>query len=743
MNGFIIGNMVDYEFQYDISAILILAVILFISVLHRKRPETKNTLFIAICLSVLGSAVTDMLSAVFNIHPFQYPLSVQYVVTILYFVFGCSISMFFVLYCLGICGKLKRIKRPFFQALVFGPYLADLTMIAVSPFWGTVFSYSEDGIYVRGIGVWVMYLLILFHSILGCIVIFTMGTHVPRQKKVLTVSFVLFTLAGVVFQAIYPLVLIQNFSVAIGLLLIFISLQRPEEVLDNDTGFLNHTSFEIMVSRTYARKMPFSLIVVFIDDFQFFSSAFGVDGMNFILQNIGRFLKQLPLKGSVYYDRPGVFCIWTLCTDEDKLKETVNQIAERFEDNWKDHSNDAKLFVRQCIIRCSDEADSPEKIEEIIGTVATDMRYSAHKLLNGRDIDIATKQHIDRLDKLIKSAIYEDRIDVYYQPLFSTHKNRIVGAEALIRMRDENGIFVPPEEFVPIAERNGQILRLGQYVYENVCRFISTTDIIKYGVDVIDINLSMAQCMQIKLAGDLIETAKNYGISPEYISLEITETAAAHSPDMLLINMQELSDAGFSFALDDYGSGYANINYIVHLPFSVVKIDKDIVWSAMNDLTAKVVLSSSVEMMRKLNKKIVAEGVENKEMAEMLTKLNCDLLQGYYYSKPLPQKRFLNLLKEQYELQLSEDMYLDELESVDDDGNVIQTSVGSETDSDNGGAGIEEIFPDDSEMVIDISPEMIDEEFAEKDRVSELAVVGDEEILELDAVEDIEELEEI
>lgn len=743
MNGFIIDGMIEYEFQYDISAILILGVILFISMIHRKMPETKNTLFLAICLSVLGSAVTDMLSAVFNINPFQYPLSVQYVVTILYFVFGCSISMFFLLYCLGICGQLKRMKRPLFQTLVFGPYLADLSMIAVSPFWGTVFSYSEEGVYVRGIGVWIMYLLILFHCILGCAVIFVMGTHVPRQKKVLTVSFVFFTLIGVVFQAIYPLVLIQNFSVATGLLLIFVSLQRPEEVLDNDTGFLNHTSFEIMVSRTYQRKMPFSLIVVLIDDFQFFSSAFGVDGMNYILQNIGRFLKQLPIKGSVYYDRPGVFCIWTFSTDEDKLQETVNQIAERFEDNWKDHSNDAKLFVRQCIIRCPDDADSPEKIEEIIGTVATDMRYSAHKLLNGGDIDIATKQRIDYLDKLIKSAIYEDRIDVYYQPLFSTHKNRIVGAEALIRMRDENGNFVSPEEFVPIAERNGQILRLGQYVYENVCRFISTTDIIKYGVDVIDVNLSMAQCMQIKLAGELIETVKNYGISPEYISLEITETAAAHSPEMLLINMEKLSEAGFSFALDDYGSGYANINYIVHLPFSVVKIDKDILWSAMNDLTAKVVLSSSVEMMRKLNKKIVAEGVENKEMADMLTKLNCDLLQGYYYSKPLPQKRFLNLLKEQYELQLSEDMYLDELEAVDDDGNVIPSSSGGSGSAGGDADSAEEILSDGSEMVIDISPEMIDEEFAQKDEVAKLAAVEDEYIMELDAADDVGELEEV
>ena len=150
--------------------------------------------------------------------------------------------------------------------------------------------------------------------------------------------------------------------------------------------------------------------------------------------------------------------------------------------------------------------------------------------------------------------------------------------------------------------------------------------------------------MKQNMVQRVAEMLNKYGIDPAQVNLEITETAATNSSDIMNSNMQNLVDKGIAFSLDDYGSGYSNINYIINLPFHLVKMDKNIVWSAFDDERAGTVLESSVSMIQRLDLKIVAEGVETEEQKNALTRMGCEYLQGYYFSKPLPEKDFLSYL---------------------------------------------------------------------------------------------------
>lgn len=225
-------------------------------------------------------------------------------------------------------------------------------------------------------------------------------------------------------------------------------------------------------------------------------------------------------------------------------------------------------------------------------------------------------------------------------------KKKLIGAEALIRLKDEQGIFISPEDFIPIAEKTGTILRIGEYVFESVCLNLSQIDLAEYGIKKIDINLSVAQCMQEILAEQILKIQSIYQIPSSIINLEITETAAAHTPEILLKNMQDLADAGFELSLDDYGSGYSNMNYMLSLPFKMIKIDKYIVWAAFTDKKAEKALAATIKMIKEIGMTVLAEGVETPEQAQWLTESGCDYLQGFYFSRPIPKKRIFGYNEE-------------------------------------------------------------------------------------------------
>lgn len=217
----------------------------------------------------------------------------------------------------------------------------------------------------------------------------------------------------------------------------------------------------------------------------------------------------------------------------------------------------------------------------------------------------------------------------------------------MIRLNDPELGFISPDEFIPIAEQNGTILQIGKLVFEKVCQMISSSEIWKFGIHYIEVNLSTVQCMQEGLAQELIQIMDQYHVPYFMINLEITETAAYHSREQLLSNMKQLIDKGVSFSLDDYGTGFANMDYIVSFPFKIIKIDKSIVWSAMKTRRAGIVFQHIVQLIKDLNLEIVAEGVETIGHVNVLSAAGVNFLQGYYYSGPVPEETFLGIIKNQ------------------------------------------------------------------------------------------------
>ncbi|ENZ9534949.1 EAL domain-containing protein [Clostridioides difficile] len=246
----------------------------------------------------------------------------------------------------------------------------------------------------------------------------------------------------------------------------------------------------------------------------------------------------------------------------------------------------------------------------------------------------------------LKEALKNDGFEVYYQPIFSNSRGRFTSAEALLRLEHKELGFIPPDEFIPIAEQTGLINSIGLVVFEKVCRFIASDEFEDLKLDNIAVNLSVVQCMQKNLADDLLYLMNKYNVSPTKFKLEITETVAMGSFNIIKETMERLIDLGVKFALDDFGIAYSGVTNMLSLPFSVIKLDKSLIWSMNEDSRHKLTVETIIALINKLNMKAVAEGVETIKCAEDLIAMECEYLQGYYFSKPVPEDVFKNLLKE-------------------------------------------------------------------------------------------------
>ncbi len=244
-----------------------------------------------------------------------------------------------------------------------------------------------------------------------------------------------------------------------------------------------------------------------------------------------------------------------------------------------------------------------------------------------------------RMDSILNRAIMERGFEMYYQPIYSVKDKSFTSAEALIRLKDDTYGAISPGLFIPAAESMGLILPIGEYVLETVFRFISHNNLKSLGLECIDINLSVAQCLQKGLPARIRQLQEEYQIDPAQVNFEITETTYDDIGNLAERNIQELVEMGYRFSLDDYGTGYSNMRRVSRLPLSIIKIDKSLV----NDIRSESgwrIIKNVIRMMKDVDKKLVAEGVETEEDFLRLSELECDYIQGFYFSKPLSRDEF-------------------------------------------------------------------------------------------------------
>lgn len=248
-----------------------------------------------------------------------------------------------------------------------------------------------------------------------------------------------------------------------------------------------------------------------------------------------------------------------------------------------------------------------------------------------------------QMENDFKSAIANREFKVYYQPKYDVNTENIVGAEALVRWQKTDGTLISPGAFIPLFESDGLVVHLDEYVFESVCQFQKERMENKLEIVPISANLSRASIHFSDVVERYVDIVNQKQIPFECVPIELTESATLYSEKILEITDQ-LVNAGFTLHMDDFGSGYSSLTSLNELNFSAVKLDKSLI-DYIDQVRGKKIVQQAIDLGHGLDIKVVAEGVESKEQRDCLKEMHCDMIQGFYYSKPLKQEDFIEKLR--------------------------------------------------------------------------------------------------
>ena len=265
----------------------------------------------------------------------------------------------------------------------------------------------------------------------------------------------------------------------------------------------------------------------------------------------------------------------------------------------------------------------------------TKSEYGKRMVFDDHDRQMMERRSM--LTSVMRKALDDETFRIFYQPIYSFGERSYTKAEALLRLYDENLGWITPDEFIPIAEEQGLIHDLGLYVLEHVCRKLADRqekDLPPVGIH---INVSTVQFSRNGFFGSFMEIIDRYGVAPSLIVMEVTESIMIQSFDFIMAIMKQFIDRGVCFSLDDFGTGYSSLNYIAALPISSIKLDKSFVDRSEKSDVYALLIKNVVEIARGLQLELIVEGVETAGQVKTLTKIGCEAMQGYYFSKPLPE----------------------------------------------------------------------------------------------------------
>ncbi|MBQ8568510.1 MAG: EAL domain-containing protein [Oscillospiraceae bacterium] len=635
--------MIDYIYEFEIAACGVYAILLVLYFLRPNYPSTTNKLYIALVIVDLAAAVLDLITVYTIRNPHEVPLWFNWAANMAYlWVFnGCAIL--FSVYIIYITKQNNIPKGDRVMCIIL--LAIDSLLIFTTPFTKLIFYFDENGTYTHGNGFIILY-IISYSLLLYVLALFIIYRRKLNKYQVVAISaFNITMVMAIIIQFINKAILIQGFVSSLYLVIIYVSLQNPDDYMDKHTLCFNHSSFYETLEKHITRETPFSLVAFTIDDFRYINRILGSRTGNNLIDDIALYLQERFGARKVYHL---IGCKFAIMLDGNGESEqsVISAIKDHFAEAITIDGSEILLTPCICAVHYPDFASTPEDITDSIDFTLNEIsRSHSSDALTVSGTAMEIKHRETKVIHAIKNAIRNNSFMVYYQPIYDTANQCFNSAEALIRLSDEELGFIRPDEFIPLAEKNGMIVEIGEIVFRKVCRFISEHDTDKLGISYIEVNLSVIQCMQDNLAQRLEDIMTEYKVAPKKINFEITETSASDNDAALRRNMDRLIEVGSAFSMDDYGTGFSTANYLIHLPVSIVKIDKSILWPAMKDDNAMVILRHTVAMVKNLNKQIVVEGIEDINMANVLIEMGCDFLQGYYYSKPVAEKEYVEFLE--------------------------------------------------------------------------------------------------
>lgn len=631
----------DYGTQLVALCVVLVVTIEFFQ--YRRVKLLSTELFEGFLGLSIFCIVCDIGCIYASFHPQYFSILINRIIHQFFFA-SLSLEAFYVFIYIDLRGR--KVKN--YSTLELLLRAIPLIIAILGILFGDInYSVSVKGSYSYGTLVNIVYVMSATYCVMA---IATLAYAVKNRHLVIKYDFI-FCFAAWLFIAIYqylvPTASLISLAIALIVMFVYISFENSKENEDKDIhSLLSRNAFEMVIDELFGENKNFYVICFSMQNTTSLRSTYS---LSTCLDCIAKSVKSIPDFSNRNIFRISEFSFGFILFSKEELTDwsaryKVSDKALLIED-----SSIQPTYIVSAV-ECPTSADNAESLFSLISFCQSHYEAQNDHSVLIVDKEIADKRnYILSVERLIQRAVDEDGFYVVYQPIINTKTNRCESAEALVRLKDTKSFgFISPEVFIPVAERRGLISMIGDQVFSKVCQFIKDNEVEKLGIKYIEVNLSGIQIADPTIPFRLHQTVKSYGLDPKMINLEVTETALVRSGKVALDNMEKLKSFGYKFSMDDFGTGYSNLSQVAAVKYDLVKMDKSLIWPAFepNNEQARTIMIACIKMFHTLGISVVAEGVETAEQAEVLAKNGVEFLQGYHYSKPVKEDKFLEFVQE-------------------------------------------------------------------------------------------------
>ncbi len=675
------NDILIISYAYPICAMLSLLVLALHFFSKRQIPVQRNQMFTAAILFACADVILEVFSAMVVNNSTSVPPVLGYIVLTIFYLLRLSFPLLMIFHSISVTRSLKR-RNLMSIVLMSIPTAVVGAIILLSPLTHHFIYYKNDN-YYKGEYFPILSVLTILSALFS--VIYGLAKKSAFQEKGFRVvaGISLLALGSVMAEASWPRLNVSSIAIATSMLLAYLSLKKPESMIDHTTGLLNLDALMTYMDELINREARYYVLVMKVENIRRINSIFGYTIGSLTLKNVADFLStfspdmkeraRLRKNLKVYEGTNGAdpkakeksektvgdarrlertlppawafrlmsnqFAV--VSTSEETHEKILELLRERFENPWHIRGLELNLLLTV--------AEMPETSSFAEGS---DLYKAVEIVLpavpKGDTVTVSERElaKIERhlmLETSLEKALAEDTLDVRFQPILSTATGRYTKVEALARFTHDEWGDVPASEFIPIAEKRGLVAQIDEFVLRRACEFIkSATDV---EIEYVGINISVTELASSSFPKKVSAILDEYGIPYRKIVFEITENALMTSIILMIENLQELASMGFRFAVDNLALGKGDIVKLSMLPFSIVKLDRSVLEEVETSARSRILFENTIDVLKKIEIESVVVGCETTVQSQWISECSPDGIQGFYYARPMDKNGCLAFIQ--------------------------------------------------------------------------------------------------
>ena len=630
----------SYEAAFSIAAVLLSIQIVANFIRFNRVTNAQSTVFIVLVVDNALTALTSIIKWVARTFMDEPPLYVIEMCSYIYFITHFLVVFLMFFYLFSTIKKLRELTI-WIRGVILVPAFFILLAVLSNPATHYIFYHSMDGVYHRNSGIVVLYIGFVYYMglILFALIYYRKSFSARRRNIILFV--LAMAIASTLIQLFFIDLVVECVTEAVCALILFLFIQNPMERLDPDLDVLSNAAILDRMKHNLMSRTRFDMVEVILPEISEYEHTGGQESMTLLLKSVAYFLSTRAETMNIYRIDKGAFALEILTPHTGEVSAVIKTIQERFEKPWGE--DQVMQSVRMLHITLPTEMQDDILMQGVMNRFAK----SPHeiRLMTTSDFDLGAIKRNREINGALVRAMEKNNFEMRYTPVYSQALERVVAAEVALRFFDEELGYVYDDELFRFAQQNGNVMQLGELIFDRTCSFIKEKKLDTYGLSFLGVRLHPSMCLQYHVMERLKDIMDKYELDPKMICLMLSEYTVSTAGSDFKESVAELEKTGVRICLEDYGSGFTSITSIFEMPFSVLKINQSVIKAAMGNDKARITMECTLTMARELDMMTMVEGIDDKEYFNMIENMACDLAKGNYFYEQLIEDEFLEVIQ--------------------------------------------------------------------------------------------------